>query len=252
MTERSHERRRRSDHLVRPALFALAFVAAGCSSSSVDVTAKGAAPTSTAKPAPRSTVANTVKNVSATTAPGDTSVTVPGATTVAASAVDAAATLKAALDVLRPAYDLVETVTVNGKVAITVMGRVVGSGSLLTLTSGGAAVEYLEVPPKSWSREPGGSWAEMTDPVPVKAPLDLLAQTSTLIVSGQPAGETHLRATYDPAVFGAKDVIQAELVVGANGLLTASYPTVVADKAGSVDAHLTPSGDSTPIAPPAA
>jgi len=253
MTERSHERRRRSDHLVRPALFALAFVAAGCSSSSVDVTAKGAAPTSTAKPAPRSTVANTVKNVSATTAPGDTSVTVRGATVAApaAPAVDAVAILKTALDALRPAYDLTETVTVNGKVAITVMGRIVGPGSLLTLTSSGASVEYLEVPPKSWSREPGGSWAEMTDPVPVKAPLDLLAQASALTVTSQAAGETHLHATYDPAVFTTKDVIQAELVVGANGLLTASYPTMVADKPGSVDARLTPSGDPTPIAPPA-
>ena len=247
MVEVPNEHQRRSDRKVRPALRALAItgviVISGCTSSSVDVTNKGAAVPSSTKAAPRSTVANTVKNVSATTAPGDTSVTVPG--------VDAAATLKAALDALRPAYDVVETVTVNGKVAFSITGRVVGSGSVLTLTSGGASIEYLEVPPKSWSREQGGSWAEMTAPVPVKVPLDLFGQASALAVSGQQAGETHLHATYDPALFGLKDnPIQADIVLGANGVLTAAYPTVVADKPGTVDARLSPSADQTPIASP--
>ena len=65
---------------------------------------------------------------------------------------------RTALAPLRAASAFETRVDLGGATVVSVKGRTVGDASRLTVTNDGKAVEYIEIPPKAWAREPKGKW----------------------------------------------------------------------------------------------
>ena len=236
-------RRRRFDLRVGPAaaFVVLAAAVAGCAASGPTVSdaARITAPTTRA---PATAVATTAPPLAPSAAPAP-----------AAPRIDAATAFHQAIDALRPGYNLDTQVTLGDQVITKLSGRVIGQGSAFALTTNGATVEYLEIPPTAWAREPGGAWAELDQPAPVTDPFEKMGNP-TAIADG-PAGGAgrHVKATYDAVSLGAapSGTVDADVVLGAGGTVTVTYPSSVGGKPITVKAVLAPATDTTPFTPPA-
>ena len=114
----------------------------------------------------------------------------------------AAAQLQAALQPLRVASSYETVVAVDGATVVTAEGRTVGDASDATVTTAGRTVEYIQIPPKAWAREAGGTWVLITADQAPGAPLDVLAEPLTLQVGETAAGESSFTATYPAAALG--------------------------------------------------
>lgn len=110
--------------------------------------------------------------------------------------------LTAALAPLQAAAEFETTVSVDGAVAVTSIGRSVADASQLTVTSGGQTVDYIHVPPGAWARQPGGSWVQVAADQAAGSPLDVLAAPSSLEVRTDAGAPTTFRATYPSAALG--------------------------------------------------
>lgn len=226
------------------AVAALALVLAGCSGSSGDdatlvTTAQGSTPTTT--------VATTKATAAASTVAPTVTQGPAAPTTVA---VDAPALLAGAIEKLRAGYD-VDTNVAAGDRTTNLAGRVVGVNSLFTLTSGDASLEYLQVPPQVWVREPGGDWNEATSESAPKESLATIAAPSTVTFVAAAAAGPQLKVSYPGAALGSESAtVDADVVLEANGGLTMTYAVVTQGKTVNVVTRMAPAADVTPIAPP--
>lgn len=198
----------------------------------------------------------TVAAAPATTAVTPSTSAAPAATAApttvapAGPVVDAAAVLAQAVATLRAGYDVDTNVTAGDR-STNVAGRVVGVNSLFTLTSGGAAVEYLQVPPQVWVREPGTEWNEANSEAAPRDSLGpLAAPTTVTFVRGGEDGQ-HLRLSYAGAALGSETpTVDADVVIEARGGMTFTYAAVTQGKPVTVVTRLAPTADATPITAP--
>ena len=219
------------------AILVVGLAVAACSSSSAN-----SAATSVPANSGSSTPSATAAVPGATTAP-----TAPGETVAPNVA------LTAALDGLAPGYQFESNASLGDSTPLSISGRVIGSGSDLAVTNGGVTVEYVQVPPQAWARDQNGDWVELTSDVPVSNPLDSLKQpTSVDNAADSPAGR-HLQASYPASALGGvgADPVAVDIVIGADGSITATYPATVGSQQATITSILRPAADTTPITAPA-
>ena len=236
------------------AAVALALLLPACASS-------GAAKATVVSTAGGSTTSAAAAAAAATTKPtaatkATTKATTPATTAAATTAPigpvapDPTAVLAKAVDGLRPGYDVDSNVAAAGRTT-NMAGRVIGTNSLFTLTSGDAVVEYLLVPPQTWVREPGGAWNQANTEAAPREALGPLAAPKALAFVTAGADGQHLHATYDGAALGSETpAVEADMVVEPNGGLTVTYAVTTQGKALAVVTRLAPAADTTPIEPP--
>jgi len=176
----------------------------------------------------------------------------PSAAVTTVVAVDPNTLLGHTVETLRPGYQFDSTFANGPAVVSTFAGRVVGTSSQLTVTNGGATVEYLQIPPTVWYRESGGEWSELATNAAPRQPLDGLAQPSAVSLVSQSAEATTLHATYTPENLGITGggAIEVDLTVNADGSMTVAYPVVASGKTLQVTEKLAPAADTSEIAPP--
>ena len=218
------------------AILVVGLVTAGCSSSA----GSGAA---------TSTPANSESSTPiATPVPGATSApTAPGVTAPPNAA------LTAALDALAPGYQFESNASLGDSSPLSISGRVIGSGSDLAVTNGGVTVQYVQVPPQAWARDQTGEWVELTSEVPVSSPLESLKQPTTVDNAADSTAGRHLQATYPASALGGAgaDAVAVDIVIGADGSVTATYPATVGAQQATITSVLRPATDTTPITAPA-
>jgi len=239
MRTRTTARRRWSDLRVGPVAALLVLATAGCAAASPTVADSA-----------RITSAPTVAPKAATTTAGPKA---PAANTAApVPRVDAATAFHSAMDALRPGYELNTDVTLGDQVITRLTGRVVGQGSALALTTNGATVEYLEIPPTAWAREPGGQWAELDQPAPVQDPFEKMGNPTTVVDGTDGPDGRHVKATYDAKSLGAAPdgTVDADVLLAAGGKIVVTYPSSVGGKPIVVKATLAPAADTSAITPP--
>ena len=236
-------RRRWSDLRVGPVAALLVLATAGCAAASPTVSdaARVTAPTTVAP----GTIARTAAPAPAPAPAASTGAPAPRA--------DAAKAFHQAMDALRPGYDLTTDVTLGDQVITRLTGRVIGQSSALALTTNGATVEYLEIPPLAWAREPGGQWAELDQPAPVQDPFEKMGNPTAIAEGADAADGRHVKATYDARSLGAAPdgTVEADVLLAAAGKVVVTYPSSVGGKQIIVRATLAPTADASPISPPA-
>lgn len=122
--------------------------------------------------------------------------------------------LAAALAPLLAANQFETTITIDGKAAITSVGRSVSDSTQLTVTTSGKAVEYVRIPPQAWARPEGGTWVLITVDEAPGSPIGVLAAPTTLAPDA--ADPTHLVATYPAASLGLEgDPVTVTITLGA-------------------------------------
>ena len=232
------------------AVAALTIALAACSSSSgrsSTVVSTSSSASSATSVAP--TTATTAKPTSSATAP-TTATPAPTTAAVAGPApVDPAALLAKAVATLRNGYD-VDTNVSAGAQTTNVAGRVVGPNSQFTLTSGDATIEYLQIPPQTWVREPDADWKQATNEAAPREALTSLAAPTKLAFIGVAADGQHLKLSYDGATLGSETPVDAEMVLEPNGGMTVTYAATTQGKALVVITRLAPTSNPTPITAP--
>jgi hypothetical protein len=185
--------------------------------------------------------------IAATAVPGATNAPVP-AETVAPNVA-----LTAALDALAPGYQFESNASLGDSSPLSISGRVIGSGSDLAVTNGGVTVQYVQVPPQAWARDQTGDWVELTSEVPVSSPLESLKQPTKVDNAADSATGRHLQATYPASALGGAgaDPVVVDIVIGADGSVTATYPATVGAQQATITSVLRPAADTTPITGPA-
>ena len=181
---------------------------------------------------------------------------VPGATTLPTTPAVTAppnVALTAALDALAPGYQFESNASLGDSTPLSISGRVIGSGSDLAVTNGGVTVEYVQVPPQSWARDQNGDWVKLTSNVPVSSPLEALKQPTNVVDAAGSAAGRHLQATYPASALGGAgaDPVAVDIVIGADGSITATYPATVGSQQATITSILRPAADTTPITAPA-
>jgi hypothetical protein len=235
------------------ALAALLLPLTACSGSSggnLTTVVSSGAPTTAGKVPAASSSTPTVAG--ATTAAPAATTAAPAAAPAGPAPADAPTILAKAVEGLRAGYQVDSAVAAENLILTNLTGRVVGPSSLLSVTSGSATVEYLQVPPQVWVREPGGDWkAADTESTPKDTLAPLSAPTALAFESADTDGQ-HLKATYDGPSLGMAEnpTVDAELVVGPDGAITVRYAATAQGKPLNVLTRLAPS-DPTPIVAPA-
>ena len=243
-------RRRHTFGVTLAALAALAATSCSNASEASVVSVKaGEAATSVAKPAKSTATAGATAAAvaSSTAAPAG-----PVAPAAPAPAFDPVAVLGQALDALAPAYDLATTITYGNKIEQTFTGRVVGVTSQLSITRDNATIEYLQVPPKAWSRDQGGDWTALDGQVPGQSALDVLRQPAQSQAVSEDAAGRGIHASYASETFGlaAGGTVEVDVVAGADGSVSVSYPVAVGGKSLLVVEKLVPAPDAAPFTNP--
>ncbi len=152
-----------------------------------------------------------------------------------------------------PAYQFESNASLGDSTPLSISGRVIGSGSDLAVTNGGVTVEYVQVPPQSWARDQNGEWVALTSDVPVSSPLAALKQPTNVADAADSAAGRHLQATYPASALGGAgaDPVAVDIVIGADGSITATYPATVGSQQATITSILRPVADTTPITAPA-
>lgn len=234
------------------AVAALTVTLAACSSSSGRSSTVVSASSSASSAAATSAASTTVTTAKPSSSSAAASTAAPAPTTAAVAGpapVDPAALLARAVATLRNGYD-VDTNVSAGAQTTNVAGRVVGPNSQFTLTSGDATVEYLQIPPQTWVREPGDAWTQATNEAAPREALTSLAAPTKLAFMGAAADGQHLKLSYDGATLGSETPVDAEMVLEPNGGMTVTYAATTQGKALAVITRLAPTANPTPITPP--
>ncbi len=246
-------RRRHAFGVTLAALAALAATSCSNASEASVVSVKaGEAATAAAKPAKSTATAGPTAAAAAASTAAPVGPVAPAAPAAAPPAFNPVAVLGQALDALAPAYDLATTITNGDKVEQTFTGRVVGVTSQLSITRDNATIEYLQVPPKAWSRDQGGDWSALDGDVPGQSALDLLRQPAQSQAVSEDAVGRRIHATYPSERFGlaAGGTVEVDLIAGADGSVSVSYPVAVGGKSLLVVEKLVPAPDAAPFTNP--
>lgn len=121
--------------------------------------------------------------------------------------------LAAALAPLQVAAEFETSVTVDGSIAVTSVGRALGGARALTVTTAGKTVEYIQIPPQAWARQSGGSWVLVAVEEAPGSPLAVLSAPTT--VEADPSSPSTLLATYAAASLGLSgDPVSVRITLG--------------------------------------
>jgi hypothetical protein len=162
---------------------------------------------------------------------------------------DGPTVLAQSLDALAPGYHFVQTVTVNGQVALSAEGDQIGVASRRRLTSQGVTVDQIILPEGTWTGT-NGVWEELEDPVPAADPLAAFRTPTSLTVSGHSAELTTLVAAYPAAALGVPgDSINVTIELTGTTLRSFTYATPDGSQTSRTD--IGPLTDTTPITSPA-
>lgn len=142
-----------------------------------------------------------------------------------ASPVDGSAPLTAAFKKLAAGYRFDSTVTVAGQVATHAGGRWLKGRSELVVDSGGTALTYRSIPPRSWVYQDGTGWVELADKAPSGDPLEPLRHATSVVVVSETADALVVQASYPPATLGAtgKAPVVVQISIATDGTSTATY-----------------------------
>jgi hypothetical protein len=153
----------------------------------------------------------------------------PGASTSpggsAGPAVDGTARLTAAFKKMATGYQFDATVTIAGQTATHAAGRWLGGRSEFVVESGGTALTYRSIPPRSWVFQEGSGWTELADKAPSGDPLEPFRHPIAVTVASEDASALVLAATYPPKTLGVGGTapVAVQISVSADGRATATY-----------------------------
>jgi len=144
--------------------------------------------------------------------------------------VDGKARLAAAFQKLLAGYRFDSTVTVAGQVATHAGGRWLKGRSELVVDSGGTALTYRTVPPRSWVYQDGTGWVELAGTAPSGDPLAPLRKPTSVSVVSDDANGLVVQATYPPKTLGVagSDPVVVQISIGSDGTSTATYTVATA------------------------
>jgi hypothetical protein len=158
--------------------------------------------------------------------------------------------LATALAPLRAASAFETRVDLGGATVVSVKGRTVGDASRLTVVNDGKAVEYIEVPPKAWAREPKGKWVLVAAEQAPASPLDALAKPLDVIADADHPGPGALVATYPAAALGLEGAPLTVQITIAGRTVTFRYTATTEGHETSSTTTIGP-GSAEPITAPA-
>jgi len=148
-------------------------------------------------------------------------------------------------------YEFDAKAVVNGELATSIRGRLLGGASLLVIESGDGVVEYLTTPDGRWARIPGGVWEELEGSAPVGNPLAVLAAPTTLDLVSVDGGRVVLSAVYPADVLQVSGGdVAVTLAFDDGSLVEASYNVVADGNTASTSTVFRPLADMTPITAP--
>ena len=110
-------------------------------------------------------------------------------------------------------YRFDTTVTVAGQSATHSAGRWLGGRSEFVVESGGTALTYRSIPPRSWVYQDGTGWVELVDKPPSGDPLEPLRHPSSVAVAADGADALILQAAYPPATLGILGITDSAPVI---------------------------------------
>ena len=115
--------------------------------------------------------------------------------------------------------------TVAGQVATHAAAAGSGGRSEFVVESGGTALTYRSIPPRSWVYQDGTGWVELADKAPSGDPLEPLRHATSVIVVSDAADALVLQATYPPATLGVtgKAPVVVQISIAPDGTSTATY-----------------------------
>jgi hypothetical protein len=133
--------------------------------------------------------------------------------------------LTAAFKKLAAGYRFDSTVTVAGQVATHAGGRWLKGRSEFVVDSGGTALTYRSIPPRSWVYQDGTGWVELADKAPTGDPLEPLRHATSVVVVSDAAEALIVQATYPPATLGATGgaPVVVQIAIAPDGTSTATY-----------------------------
>lgn len=174
----------------------------------------------------------------------------PQATPLGAASAAPADLLAAALKPLLVAAAFETRVEIDGSLVLSATGRSVGPASTSGVTTAGRTIDYVQVPPHAWARDPGGSWLLVGSDAAPAAPLEVLSKPLTLAPAQAGTGRTSLDATYPAAALGLTgDPVAVTITLDAAGV-TFSYQATQSGHKTISTTTLRP-GSADPIVPPA-
>lgn len=156
---------------------------------------------------------------SPTTATIGSNATPSSASAAPASSTGPADMLTAALAPLRAAATFETRIEIDGKVVVSASGRSVGASSTTSVTTSDRTVDYVQVPPGTWAREPGAGWVLVASDPAAIVPLDALSRPLTVTLASSDGGTTALAATYPAAALGLTgDPVAVTITIDGTGV----------------------------------
>ena len=143
----------------------------------------------------------------------------------AGSSVDGSARLAAALRKMAAGYQFDATVTIADQVATHAAGRWLAGRSEFVVESGGTALTYRSIPPRSWVYQDGTGWVELADKAVGGDPLEPFRHPVGVTVVSEGADALVLEATYAPATLGVggSTPVAVRISIATDGRATATY-----------------------------
>lgn len=187
-------------------------------------------------------------------APGGTTAATVSISPIPGSAAPTASTtpadiLSRALDPLLAAAAFETRVEVDGTEVVSATGRSVGNTSTTSVTTSGRTVDYVQIPPQTWAREPGAAWVLVSSDPASTAPLAVLSKPLTLAIAQGGGSGTSLDATYPAAALGLTgDPVAVTITIDGTGL-TFRYQATTSGHTTSSTTTLRPSPADPIVAP---
>ena len=162
---------------------------------------------------------------SASDSPGASQATAAADSSPAGPSVNGGARLTAAFKTMAAAYQFDTTVSIAGQVATHAAGRWLKGRSEFVVESGGTALTYRSIPPRSWVYQDGTDWVELADKAPSGDPLEPLRHPSAVTIVAAGADALDLQATYPPKTLGVggSTPIAVRISISVDGRTTATY-----------------------------
>ncbi len=169
-------------------------------------------------------------------------------------AIDGAAALGGALDLMAFGYHFSTTVAVDGNPVVTAEGDHLTDGTRLTLTGPAGALSYVITPGGSWVLPENGEWATLADAPTSADPLAALRAPASVVVDTYDGTTAALTVTVPAVALGiaGDPATMANVQVRLDGstLTQVSYSTAVDGHPAAVSAAIGPVVDATPVVPP--
>lgn len=178
----------------------------------------------------------------------------PIETAVPLPAIDGAAALNGALDVIAFGYHFSTTVTVDGAVVVTAEGDHLTDGTRLTLTGPAGALAYVITETGSWVLPENGEWAALADAPTSADPLAALRTPASVVVDAYDGAVTAMTVNVAAVALGipgdAATLAAVQVRLDGPTLTQVSYSTAVDGHPAVVSGSIGQVVDPSPVVPP--